>query len=325
MPVSSAARAAARPALRSRPVPWTTADIPDLDGLTVVVTGANTGIGLETAAALAGAGATTVLACRNDDKAEAARTDIEARRPRGQVEILRLDLASQAQITDAAAETLERFPRIDRLVNNAGVMANTRGETEDGFELLFGTNHLGHFAYTGRILPALLAAPGARVVTVASVSQRVGKIRWHDLHAELSYRQFTAYAQSKLACLLFAFELQRRLAAAGEDTISLAAHPGFAATDILARDRFPRLARLERRIGERFIQTPAEAARASLRAATDPAAYGGQFYGPAERLQTEGPPIPVLPSKRSLDEAAQARLWEVSVGLTEVEFPLPPA
>ena len=151
-------------------MPWTVADIPDLTGQTIVVTGANTGLGLETAAALAGAGASVALACRNPDKAAAARAQIESRRPRGEVDTLRLDLASQAQIKDAAAETLERFPRIDRLVNNAGVMSRTRGTTEDGFELCFGTNHLGHFAYTGRVFPALLATPGSRLVTVVSGS-----------------------------------------------------------------------------------------------------------------------------------------------------------
>ena len=144
-------------------MPWTVADIPDLSDLTAVVTGANTGIGLETSAALAGAGATVVLACRNLEKAAAARTDIEGRGPRGRVEVLRLDLADQAQIADAAAETLERFPRIDRLVCNAGVMSPTREETTDGFELLFGTNHLGHFAYLARVLPSVLAAPAGVV------------------------------------------------------------------------------------------------------------------------------------------------------------------
>lgn len=310
-------------ALRSAGVRWTTDDIPDLHDRTVVVTGANTGIGFETAAALAAAGATVVIACRNPDRADAARADIEARRPRGRVEIVRLDLASQAQIADAAAETLERFPRIDRLVNNAGVMSASRRETEDGLELLFGTNHLGHFAYTGRILPALLRAPRSRVVTVASLSQRVGRIRWDDLQSERSYRQSAVYSQSKLASMLFCFALQRRLSAAGTDTISLAAHPGFAATDILQREGHPRLARLERRIGEPFVQTPAEAARSLLRATTDPTAHGGQFFGPSQRFGTEGPPVAVLPSKRALDDDSQARLWDLSERLTGVEFPLP--
>ena len=242
---------------------WGIVDIPDLDGMTAMVTGANTGIGLETAAALAAAGACTVLACRNIDKAELARTEILRRGVRGDVEILRLDLASQAQIADAAAEALERFPRIDRLVNNAGVMADQRAETEDGHELLIGTNHFGHFAFTGRILPAILAGPNARIVTVTSLSQKVGRLRWDDLHLNDGFRPFVAYAQSKLANITFAVALQKRLAAAGEDAASLVAHPGFADTDILQNHK-RQPSQIERRFAERFVQTPVEASRPSL-------------------------------------------------------------
>lgn len=169
----------------------------------------------------------------------------------------------------------------------------------------------------------MLAAPRARVVTVSSLSQRAGRIRWDDLQSERSYRQATAYAQSKLACLLTCFGLQRRLAAAGQPAILLAAHPGFAATDILHREGDSRVRDLERRVGERFIQTPAEAARAQLRAATDPTAHGGQYFGPSGRLQTGGPPVPVPPSRRSLDEEAEDRLWQVSEALTGVELRVP--
>jgi len=276
---------------------------------------------LETAAALASAGAVTVLACRNVDKAKAARAEIEARGARERVEILRLDLASQAQIAESAAEALERFPTIDRLINNAGVMADRRAETEDGHELLLGTNHLGHFAFTGRILPALLAAPNSRIVTVTSLSQKFGRLRWDDLHLTEGFKPFVAYAQSKLANLTFAVALQKRLAAAGERTASLVAHPGFADTDILKNhQRQP--SQLERRLAERFVQSPAEASRPSLRAATDPRAYGGEFYGPSHRLETHGHPVPVRPSRRALDEDEQRRLWEVSVEYTGVDYPL---
>ena len=300
---------------------WGTVDIPDLDGMTALVTGSNTGIGLETAAALAAAGATTVLACRNLDKAEVARTEIRHRGARGDVEILRLDLASQAQIADAAAEVLERFPRIDRLINNAGVMADKRAETEDGHELLLGTNHLGHFAFTGRILPAILAAPGSRIVTVTSLSQKVGRLRWDDLHLVEGFKPFVAYAQSKLANITFAVALQKRLAAAGEDTGSLVAHPGFAETDIL-RNHKRQPSQLQRRLSMRYVQTAADASRPSLRAATDPTAYGGEFYGPSHRFEISGPPVPVRPSRRALDEVEQRRLWAVSVEHTGVEYPL---
>ncbi len=300
---------------------WGTSDIPDLDGVTAIVTGSNTGIGLETAAALAAAGATTVLACRDVAKAETARVEILGRGVRGPVEVLRLDLANQAQIADAAAEALDRFPKIDRLINNAGVMADQRAETADGFELLLGTNHFGHFAFTGRILPSILAAPNSRIVTVTSLSQKIGRLRWDDLHLTDRFKPFGAYAQSKLANITFAVALQKRLAAAGEDTTSLMAHPGFADTDILKNfKRQP--SQFERRLSERFVQTPAEAARPSLRAATDPKAYGGEFFAPSHRLEINGPPVPVRLSRRALDVQAQDRLWQVSVEHTGVEYPL---
>jgi len=276
---------------------------------------------LETAAALAAAGAKTVLACRNVDKAERARAEIERRGARGSVETVRLDLASQAQIADAAAEVLERFPMIDRLINNAGVMADQRSETEDGHELLLGTNHFGHFAFTGRILPSILTAPHSRIVTVTSLSQKFGRLRWDDLQLVESFKPFVAYAQSKLANITFAVALQKRLAAAGEDTASLVAHPGFADTDIL-RNHKRQPSQLERRLSVRIVQSPADASRPMLRAATDPGAYGGEFYGPSHRLEINGPPVAVRPSRRALDERAQQRLWELSVEHTGVEYPL---
>jgi NAD(P)-dependent dehydrogenase (short-subunit alcohol dehydrogenase family) len=303
---------------------WAVTDVADLGGRTVVVTGANTGIGLETAAALAVAGASVVLACRNLEKAAVAKQEIESRRPTGTVELLRLDLADQRQIAEAADEALARFPRVDRLVNNAGVMGIPFSRTVDGFESVFGTNHLGHFAFTGRILPALLATPASRVVTVSSMSHRLGRIGWDDLDGVRRYSRARAYAQSKLANLLFAFELQRRFVRAGADASSLAAHPGFAATEILpgsatADGGSGRL----RAVGERYVPSPAEAALPSLRAATGLDAYGGQYYGPGGRGGVKGPPIAVPPARRALDEEAQRRLWAVSVELTGVEFPLP--
>ena len=301
---------------------WSVADIPDLHAHTAVVTGANTGIGLETAAALAGAGATVVLACRNVQKAAAAKNAIEARRVSGAVEVLELDLADQRQIAAAGDEALERFGRVDRLINNAGVMAIPFSRTVDGFETVFGTNHLGHFAFAGRILPALLASPRARVVTVSSMSARVGRIRWDDLSGERSYNKARAYAQSKLANLLFAFELQARFTAVGADAISLAAHPGFASTEIGAtrsgdagRERGTRSG-----VGTRLIPTAAEAARPSLRAATSHAAYGGQYYGPGGTGGIKGAPVALPPPRRALDERARQLLWERSVELTGVDF-----
>jgi NAD(P)-dependent dehydrogenase (short-subunit alcohol dehydrogenase family) len=302
-------------------VSWTTKDIGDLGGRTVVVTGANSGIGLETAAALAAAGATVVLACRNPARAEAARAALAERHPGAHLELLRLDLASLDQIADAAAETAERFARIDLLVNNAGVMASERSVTEDGFELLFGTNHLGHFAYTGRIMPRILATPGSRVVTIGSLSYRLGRIHWNDLGLERRYREASAYAQSKLANALFCLELQRRLSVAGAATISLGAHPGMAVTEIIAErvERYPRYAGFMKR---HVIQSAAEAARSPLRAATDPGAYGGQLYGPTQLGGTSGPPRTVAWARRALDEVDQTRLWAISEELTGVTFGL---
>jgi NAD(P)-dependent dehydrogenase (short-subunit alcohol dehydrogenase family) len=303
-------------------VPWTLADIPDQRGRTIVVTGANAGIGLEVATALAAAGATVVLACRNLDKAAAARETIESRRPAGTVEVLRVDLADQQQIATAADEAAERFPQIHGLLNNAGVMGVPHGLTVDGFETVFGTNHLGHFAFTNRVLPTLLATPGSRVVTVSSMSHRVGRIRWDDLDGRRRYGKNRAYAQSKLANLLFAFELQRRLARAGAGTISLAAHPGFASTDLVEDFMVgaPKLKPHVKAAADRVIPAD-QAAMSPLRALTSPDAYGGQFYGPSGVGGAVGPPIVTSPARRSLDEAAQARLWDVSVELTGVDLP----
>jgi NAD(P)-dependent dehydrogenase (short-subunit alcohol dehydrogenase family) len=301
---------------------WSIAAIPDLAGQVVVVTGANSGIGLETAAALAGAGATVVMACRNLEKANEARRQLEAMKPPGRVEVLRLDLADQRQIAEAAAEAEQRLGGINVLINNAGVMSLPLSYTVDGFETVFGTNHLGHFAFTCRLLPTLIATPGSRVVTVSSLSHRIGQIRWDDLAARRGrYWKSRAYAQSKLANLLFAFELERRLSAAGTDTSSLAAHPGFAATEIIGHllDRFPRVKRGILRAGDRVISATA-AARPTLRAATSAEARGGQFYGPGGRLEIFGSPTVVTPASRSRNAADQIRLWELSAELTGVDF-----
>lgn len=298
---------------------WTTEHIPDQTGRTAIVTGANSGIGFDTAAALAGAGATVVLACRNPERAAVAQAAIEDRHPKAQVEVLRLDLASQGQIADAAAETSERFAHIDLLVNNAGVMGTERAVTQDGHELLFGTNHLGHFAFTGRVLPRLLDTPGSRIVTVASLSYKFGRIRWDDLGLERRYSESRAYSQSKLANAMFCLELQRRLAIAGVSTASVGAHPGFAATDIIA-DRVERHPRYAGFMKKHVIPTAQEAARSSLRAATDPGAYGGQFYGPSKLGGTSGPPRSIPWARRALDEGDQARLWQISERLTGVVY-----
>ena len=295
---------------------WGAADIPDQHGRTAVITGANSGIGLEAARYLAARGARVVLACRDEAKAGAAAAAIAAQVPGAQAETVGLDLSSLESVRAAGAEIRSRYPRLDLLVNNAGVMMPPLGRTADGFELQFGTNHLGHFALTGLVLPSLLAVPGARVVTVSSNGHKVGRIHFDDLQWEHGYRRMGAYAQSKLANLLFTYELQRKLAAAAAPAIAVAAHPGTSDTALVRH--LPAFAQA----GSRLVpnQPAAMGSLPTLRAATDPAVAGGDYYGPAGFGEFAGPPRLVRSSSRSHDEAAQRRLWSVSEELTGVTF-----
>ena len=298
---------------------WTDHDISDQTGRVAVVTGANTGIGLTAARALAARGATVVLAVRNIAKGEAAAAGIAAAIPGANVTVQQLDLGSLASVRSAAEALGSGYPRIDLLINNAGVMYTPLSRTADGFELQLGTNHLGHFALTGLVLDRLLATPGSRVVTVSSVGHRIrAAIHFDDLQSERSYDRVAAYGQAKLANLLFTYELQRRLAAAGVGTIAVAAHPGVAATD-LARNS-PAWVRVGMRIGAPLLQTPEMGALPTLRAATDPAVTGGQYYGPGGLGEARGYPQVVASSAQSHDAALQARLWAVSEDLTGVHF-----
>lgn len=298
---------------------WTVSDIPSQDGRTAVVTGANTGVGLEAAKALAAAGATVLLACRNLDKAGQAAETIKAAAPQANVETLKLDLSSLASVREAATELRDRHPRIDLLINNAGIMYPPFGKTEDGFEQQFGTNHLGHFAFTGLVLPALLAVPGSRVVTVSSQGHRSGRIEFDNLQAQKRYGRHDAYARSKLANLMFTYELQRRLAAAGAGTIALAAHPGLSRTDLIRHTS--RLARMQSMSISRFmVQDAAMGALPLLRAAVDPAAAGGDYYGPGGFMELKGYPRKVGSSRRSHAVDVQRRLWTESERLTGVNY-----
>lgn len=295
--------------------PWTSADIPDQSGRTVVITGANTGLGYETARALAAKGAHVVLAVRNLDKGKAAADLIVRRYPGSDVSVQELDLTSLASIRSAADELKAGHDRIDLLINNAGVMMTPKETTKDGFELQFGTNHLGHFALTGLLLDRLLAVPGSRVVTVSSNGHRFGRMNFDDLQSERSYNRTGAYGQAKLANLLFTYELQRRLA--GTDTIATAAHPGSSATE-LGRS-LPKIVEWGFSL---TVQDAEMGALPQLRAATDPTVRGGQYYGPGGFLQMRGYPKLVSSNGRSHDVAAQRRLWSVSEELTGVTYPL---
>ncbi|MFG1604735.1 SDR family NAD(P)-dependent oxidoreductase [Actinoplanes sp. NPDC049265] len=294
---------------------WTTADIPSQRRRVAVVTGANTGLGYETARALAGRGASVVLAVRDVEKGERAAAGIT-----GDVMVQALDLTSLDSVRAAAATLRSRFDRIDLLINNAGVMYTPKQTTRDGFELQFGTNHLGHFAFTGLLLDLMLPVPGSRVVTVSSSGHRIrAAIHFDDLQWERSYSRIGAYGQAKLANLMFTYELQRRLARHGT-TAALAAHPGLSGTE-LARYTPAALRLPITWLAPLLTQTPAMGALPTLRAATDPSALGGQYYGPGGRNEVKGHPRLVTSSPESYEVAVQQRLWAASEDLTGVRFP----
>lgn len=296
---------------------WTTADIPDQTGRTAVITGANTGLGYETAAALAAKGARVVIAVRNLDKGKDAVRRIQQTTPEATVELQELDLSSLSSVRAAADQLKSDHAAIDLLINNAGVMYTPRQETADGFELQFGTNHLGHFALTGLLLDHVEAAPAGRIVTVSSLGHRIrASIHFDDLQLERDYNRVIAYGQSKLANLLFTYELQRRLSAAGSSTAALAAHPGGSNTEL------GRHLPLLNPVFQAISQSAAMGALPTLRAATDPAARGGQYYGPSGLFELRGHPKVVSSSRQSHDESLQRRLWTVSEDLTGVAYPL---
>jgi NAD(P)-dependent dehydrogenase (short-subunit alcohol dehydrogenase family) len=296
---------------------WNTADIPDQTGRVAVVTGANTGLGFETAKALAAKGARVVLAVRNLDKGKEAATAIAATAPGADVTLQQLDLSSLASVRDAAAELQSNHDHIDLLINNAGVMWTPKSTTKDGFELQFGTNHLGHFAFTGLLLDRLLPVTGSRVVTVSSIGHRIiADIHFDDLQWERSYNRVAAYGQAKLANLLFTYELQRRLAHHGT-TLAAAVHPGGSDTE-LARH----LPNFLAPVFSLISQSAAMGALPTLRAATDPGVLGGQYYGPDGIGGMRGYPEVVESSKQSHDVELQRRLWAVSEELTGVVYPV---
>jgi NAD(P)-dependent dehydrogenase (short-subunit alcohol dehydrogenase family) len=302
---------------------WTSDQIPDQSGRTAVVTGANSGLGLETARRLAHAGARVVLACRDTDKGAAALREIEAEVPNASGEVAALDLANLASVRAFGERFTADHDGLDLLINNAGIMAPPRRETADGFEAQLGTNHLGHFALTALLFPAMEQREGARVVTMSSGAHRMGRIEFDDLQSTRRYKRWRAYGQSKLANLLFAFELDRRLRAAGSSVSSLAAHPGYAATN-LQSSAPPRFDRLVMAVTNRLLAQSAKmGALPVLYAATQPGLEGGTFIGPDGIAEQRGYPEPVTASRAARDENVARRLWTVSEELTGVSFELP--
>jgi NAD(P)-dependent dehydrogenase (short-subunit alcohol dehydrogenase family) len=306
---------------------WTEADVPVQRGRTAVITGANTGLGFETARVLAARGAQVVLACRDLGQAKEAAVRIlsGSRPPDGvapaDVHAVRLDLASLASVREAAEEIGAAYGPVDLLVNNAGVMMTPYQRTADGFELQLGVNHLGHFALTGLLLGPMLGREGSRVVTVSSNAHKPGRIGFDDLQSQRRYRRMAAYSQSKLANLMFTYELQRRLEAARARTQALAAHPGKARTELIRY--LPGWLRLEDLLVEQPLgQSAAMGALATLRAAADPAARGGEYYGPSGWGELRGYPRLVGSSERARDVEAQQRLWRESERLTGVGYPV---
>ena len=301
---------------------WTAADVPDQTGRVAVVTGANAGLGLETAAVLAERGARVVVAVRDLGKGEKAVGEITRRTPNADVALQQLDLSSLASVRTAADELRAAYPRIDLLINNAGVMYPPKQTTADGFELQFGTNHLGHFALTGLLLDHLLQVEGSRVVTVASIAHNIqAGIHFDDLQWERSYNRVAAYGQSKLANLMFTYELQRRLAATQTPTVAVAAHPGISNTELMRHipgSGLPGFSALSGLV----TNSPAVGSLATLRAATDPAVRGGQYYGPSGFRELVGHPVLVQSNRQSHDTDVQQRLWSVSEELTGVKFPV---
>lgn len=310
---------------------WTTAAIASQSGQLAYITGANSGIGFHAALELARAGASVILACRDSAKAASARQRIQAAVPGAQVETAALDLAHLKSVRTAAQAFLSTGRNLDLLINNAGVMALPEREvTPDGFELQLGTNHFGHFALTGLLLPALLRSTAARIVTVSSIAHRGATMDFDDLEWERGYEPWPAYRRSKLANLLFGFELDRRLKRAQAPAMSVMVHPGIANTNLFRAG--PGSAKGLRALIERrfavplimrvFGQSDAQGALPTLCGATSPAIESGRFYGPDGFREMKGYPVEVRAEAQAYDEELARRLWEISEQRTGVQFPL---
>ncbi|MFX0120921.1 MAG: oxidoreductase [Promethearchaeota archaeon] len=291
---------------------WTSEDTPDLNGKVAIVTGANSGIGFATAKALASKKATVILACRDEEKGKGAVQRIGSEK---NTKLIQLNLASLNSVREFVDTFIDQFIRLDILINNAGIMRVPYGKTVDGFELHFATNHLGHFALTGLLLERLIKTPKSRVVTVSSRGERFGKINFNDLNGDKKYNSGNAYGQSKLANLLFTYELDRKFKKYGLEAIAVAAHPGWT-----KQTNLPVHWRMIRILNPLIGQKPEMGALPSLYAATSPDVQGGDYFGPNGWMQLRGHPKMLRSSKRSYDEALASKLWEISEEITGVHY-----
>lgn len=299
---------------------WTHNNIPDQTGKIIVITGANSGLGYESSLALARKNAHVIMAIRNLSKGEAAKTQILAQVPNANVELMQLDLGSLDSVREFAAAYTAKYDKLDVLMNNAGIMAVPQGKTADGFEKQFGVNHLGHFALTGLLYDVLTRTPNSRVVNVSSVAHRQGEMNFDDLMHENDYRPWRVYSQSKLSNLLFTFELQRKFERNGAATLSIAAHPGYSATDLqkMGGDETSLLMRVMNTL---LAQSAEQGALPQLYAATEPTAQGGTYIGPDGFQAMRGYPTIETPTDAARNEADAKRLWQESEQLTGITYP----
>ncbi len=293
---------------------WTIDDIPDQTGKIAVVTGANSGIGFEVTKALAGKGAQVIMGCRNPEKAEKAKNEIITENPNAKLEIIQLDLADLKSIQRFADELNKKYQQLNILCNNAGVMMITKQKTADGFEYQLGTNHLGHFTLTGLLLDTLLKTKDSRIVNMSSFAHLYGKMDFNNLQWEKGYSKLAAYTRSKLANLLFTYELQRKLETSGKKTICLASHPGWTRTNLQRYSGFFRF------LNPIFGQKQSMGALPMLYAATAADVQGGGYYGPRGLFGMRGYPKKVKSNKRSHNMKDAKKLWEVSEELTKVKY-----
>lgn len=303
---------------------WSWEKMPELNGKLVVITGANAGLGFETTRMLTARGARVVMGCRSVDKAEEAQAKIKAEFPYARLEFIPLDLANLASIRKFAEKFHTVYDRLDVLVNNAGVMAIPFKKTTDGFEMQFGTNHLGHFALTAQLFPLIAKTPQSRIVQVSSNAHKFGKMRFEDPNFSVGYEKWQAYGQSKLANLLFMRELSRRLQARKYDIKSVAAHPGYADTDLQMlgpRLEGSKLAEKAMAIGNKYFAQPAQMGALPIAyAASMPDVLCGEYFGPSGFLEFKGFPKRAEMTKRALNTADSERLWDLSLELTGVKF-----